>query len=102
MNAADIINFHVASRLSESADVIPEGEYSALVRWISPVDGRPNRRSRPIRVSLGREFVDDFNELTEQQQDAAGTRLVESIEAELARFGYDEFSDEREPVVVSP
>ena len=55
-------------------------------RHSRPVLGHPNRRSRTIRVALGRVYVDDFNATTEERQDDAGERLDQAITVELTRL----------------
>lgn len=100
MNAAQIIDYYVANKINENADVRPEGKYSALVDWPSPVDGRPNRTSRSIRVLLGRAYVDDFNMLTEDQQDTEGELLAARVQAALV--GFDPLVDDINPVEIFP
>jgi hypothetical protein len=100
MNAAEIINFHVANRISEKADVRPEGNYSALVSYPAPTAVKPNRRSRAIRVELGQAYVDDFNELSEDEQDAEGRRLADRTATALT--AYDAMSDDPAYYVITP
>jgi len=100
MNAAEIVDFYVANKLNQSADVRAEGEYSAVLDWQCPTPDRANRRSRLIRIVLGREYVEDFNELPEDAQENWGVDLAERVTIELA--GFDPLSDERDPVEIFP
>jgi hypothetical protein len=100
MNAEEIVDFYVANRVNPNADVLADGDYSAVLRWDSPVEGRPNRRSRPVRILLGRAYVEDFNNLSAEQQGTVGAELAERVGTALA--DYDERSDEQAPFVVSP
>lgn len=98
MNARDIVEFYVANRVNRNADVFAVGQYAATLQWDSPIKGRPNRRSWSIQIELGRAFVDDFNNMTEDQQDATGAELAGRVEIGLA--GYDELLDDPNPFIV--
>lgn len=78
MNAAQIVNFHVANAIDHHSDVVPDGEFAAIVRW------RRGDVRRTLHLNLGQEIVDDFNNLNDRQQDQFGERLREGLRRQLA------------------
>lgn len=100
MNAAQILDYYVANKINESCDVRAEGEYSALVDWPNPTPVRQHRRSRAIRIQLGRAYVDDFNNLGEDEQESEGDALADRVQTAL--IGFDPLSEENEPFAAFP
>lgn len=93
MNAAKFVEYYLANLLSDTADVRADGDFSALVVWVQ--DGA----LRKVHFVIPEEFMDDFNEASEAEQDrigeaakaAAGFILNDPkiVEVTLTRAGED-------------
>ena len=69
-DATEIINFYVVNRVDAGADVAPLRDSNVSIEW-----GRRENR-RKVTVILGDEFVSDFNNLSDDEQDRYGESLA--------------------------
>lgn len=69
-DATEIINSYVANRIDPGVEAVPLRDSNVSIEW----GARGNRRK--VTVILGDDFVMDFNNLAEVEQDRLGDSLA--------------------------